>query len=474
MKSRLILMAAFVAIASAATATEWFVAPNGDAENAGSVESPWNLASAVSGNKPVRAGDTIWLRAGVYRNPRSEFVVRCAGKPDKPIVIRNYRRERATIDGAVVLDGPDVWLWGLEIMVSEPRPNVPMPKGSAPAELKRPGGGIHNQTGSRCKAINCILHDNNQGFSWWLKAIDAEIYGCIIYRNGWVGVDRTHGHAVYTQNDEGTKRIVDNIMFDPYSYNLHAYGSSRAYVNGFHVEGNIFFGGTVLIGGGRPSERIAFLDNCTYRAGTRFGYSAPFNEDVVCRGNYFGDGLTVNKFRRAVVEENEFAANSLGNVILPEGGSFVTYKWDHNRYCLDSAKRLDSWREKTGFDGESTVQIEADGRPERNKVIIRPNRYEPGRANVAVYNWEGKSSADVDLNGVLAGGQRFEIRNVQDFFGNPVVEGTYEGKSMAVPLLRGGKKTELRLSGDPTNRVWDVFGDYPDFDAFVVLPIEGR
>lgn len=455
----------------AADAKEWFVAPDGEDRNQGTLTSPWDLVGAVSGKKPVAPGDTIWLRGGVYKNPQSEFVVRLSGQPEHPVIVRNYRNERATIDGAVVLDGSDVWVWGLEVTVSAPRPNVPMPKGSHPPELKRPGGGIHNRTGERCKAINCILHDNNQGFSWWLGAIDAEIYGCIIYRNGWVGVDRTHGHAVYTQNDKGTKRIVDNIMFDPYSYNLHAYGSSRAYVNGFHVEGNIFFGGTVLIGGGKPSERIAFINNTTYRAETRFGYNAPYNVDVVCKGNYFAGGLTVHRYRRAVVMDNEFVANASGNAVLPEGGTFEQFQWDRNRYVIQSAQKLHQWRAKTGFDKNSALQIETGGRPKRNHIFVRPNQYEPGRANVAVYNWEGKPTTAIDLKGALTPGQHFEIRNVQDLYGEPVARGVYDGMPITVPLLRGARKVELRLSGDPTNRVWDVFGDYPDFDAFVVLPI---
>ena len=453
-------------------AGEWYVATNGKSTGDGTAADPWDLASAVSGRKPVAPGDTVWLRAGVHKHPSSEFTFRLSGEIDKPIVFRNYRYERATIDGALLLDGSDLWVWGLEVMVSEPRPDVPMPKGSSPEALKRPWGGIHNRTGARCKAINCVLHDNNQGFSWWLNAIDAEIYGCIIYRNGWVGVDRTHGHAIYTQNDKGTKRIIDNIMFDPYSYTLHAYGSSRAYVNGFHVEGNILFGGTVLIGGGRPSERITFIDNCTYKASTQCGYNATFNEDVTCKGNYFAEGLTVNKYRRAIVTDNEFVANAMGHVILPEGGSLEKIEWDRNRYVANSKQPLDAWQQKTGFDKNSTLQVEKNGRPAQNRIIIRPNRYEPGRAHVAVFNWEETSAVEIDLGNVLKSGQRFEIRNVQDYYGKPVAEGTYDGKKVVVPLLRGGKQSELRLAGDPTNRVWDIFGDYPDFDAFVVLPPE--
>jgi hypothetical protein len=451
-------------------AAEWFAAPDGKSTNEGTVASPWDLAAAVSGQKPVKPGDTVWLRAGTYKNDKPEFVFRLSGETSKPVVVRNYRGERATIDAAVTVAGNDLWVWGLELIVSAPRPDVPLPAGSHPAELKRPEGGFQSNTSQRSKIINCIVHDTNQGFSYWLGATDAEIYGCLIYQNGWVGVDRTHGHAIYTQNDKGTKWIADNIMFDPYSYLLHAYGSSRAFVNGYHVEGNIFFGGTVLIGGGKPSERIAFVNNYTYKAPTQFGYNAPSNVDMVCRGNYFASDVAVNRYQKAVVADNDFVAGARGNIQwAPDGIKDI--QWDGNRYVAASPAALKAWQEKTGYDAKSALTVEKNGRPTKNKIILRPNKYEKGRTHVAVYDWEGRPNAELDLRGMLEPGQRFEVRNVQDFYGPPAASGVYRGEPVTIPLLRGAKKTDLKLRGDPTGRVWDTFGDYPDFDAFVVLPV---
>jgi len=447
-------------------AADWFAAPDGKRSNEGTMASPWDVASAVSGQKPVKPGDMVWLRAGTYRNAKSEFVLNLSGETSRPVTVRNYRNERVTIDGALTIGGSDVWVWGLEVIVSEPRPDAPMPAGSHPTELKRPWGGIQSNTSRRSKIINCIVHDTCQGFSYWLAATDAEIYGCLIYQNGWVGVDRTHGHAIYTQNDKGTKWIVDNTMFDPYSYLLHAYGSSRAFVNGYHVEGNIFFGGTVLIGGGKPSERITFVKNFTYKAPTQFGYTAPYNEDVVCRGNYFASDVSVNRYKKALVTDNEFVGGAKGSVELPAGGTMSDIAWDHNRYIAASPAALNAWRAKTGLDKNGVVTTQKNTR-----VFIRPNKYERGRANVCVYNWEGKSSVEINLQDILEKGQSYEIRNVQDFYGQPVVSGTYRGGNISIPLLRGAKKVELKLSGDPTGRVWDTFGDYPDFDAFILLPV---
>lgn len=50
-------------------AAEYFVAPDGRAENPGTEAAPWDIASALGGGQPVEPGDTIWLRGGRYRYP---------------------------------------------------------------------------------------------------------------------------------------------------------------------------------------------------------------------------------------------------------------------------------------------------------------------------------------------------------------------------------------------------------------------
>jgi len=67
-------------------------------------------------------------------------------------------------------------------------------------------------------------------------------------------------------------------------------------------------------------------------------------------------------------------------------------------------------------------------------VIVRPNTYERGRANVIVYNWDQLATAQVDLSSVLTVGQSYEIRNVQNFYGSPVVSGVFSGGSVTVPM----------------------------------------
>jgi hypothetical protein len=392
------LAAALLLLGSAdAQAAEWYIAPSGTLAGKGTRESPWDIATALGGGREVKPGDTMYLLAGTYKQrPKELFEVRLPGTKEKPIHVRPAPGERAIIDGGLTLLDPSahVWIWDLEVLVSEPLPEKPVAAGSSPADLKRPWGGLHTQNdperGPRnCKFIHLVVHNCLQGASIWRSARDCEVYGCIFYDNSWQGVDRGHGHGIYTQNDEGVKTIADCIFTGGYdgTYSIHAYGSKNAFVNNFHIEGNVCYQtGPLLIGGGRPSRGIKAIDNYLYNAPLRIGYTAPHNEDCEVRGNVVVNGdLTITRYKK-VVNEN--------NLVLHE-----------------KAKR-----------------------PAGAKVVLRASKYDPRRAHLAIFNWEKKPAVEVDASGFLKPGERFRLQNPRDFFGKPVLSGTYDGGPLRVPL----------------------------------------
>jgi hypothetical protein len=234
-----------------------------------------------------------------------------------------------------------------------------------------------------------VIHDNAQGISFWSGATDSEVHGCLIYDNGWDAPDRGHGHAVYTQNKQGTKVISDCVMTGGYSYTMHAYGSSRAYVDNYVVEGNVCYdAGTFLIGGGRPSRNIRASENCLYGVNMQIGYSAPYNEDCEIRDNVILDGGLHIKNYQKVVEE--------GNLVLGANDPRPT---------------------------------EQDAR-----VELRPNRYDPSRANVAIFNWAKKPAVEVSPEPFLKTGDRYRLLNPRDFFGQPVLAGRFDGSPIRVAI----------------------------------------
>ena len=100
------------------------------------------------------------------------------------------------------------------------------------------------------------------------------------------------------------------------------------------------------------------------------------------------------------------------------------------------------------------------------QTFVRPNQYEPNRANITIFNWALQDSVAVDLSGVLTPGDEFEIRNVQDFFGAPVVSGTYDGGTVSIPMSGLSVAAPVGWPAPaPTG---------PEFNAFVVMTTRAR
>jgi hypothetical protein len=384
------VIAATLITCCTAGAADWYVAPGGQSQNAGTRQAPWDIESTLAGGRGVKAGDTVYLLGGTYRRrPKEQYEVKLVGEEGRSVRVRAAPGERATIDGGLLVNEPSRYLWisDLEILVSEPNPQNPVGPGSHPADFTRPWGGLSVNGGRHNKYINLVIHDCRQGVSWWVGDTDSELHGCLIYDNGWPATDRGHGHAIYTQNNDGTKTISDNIMTGGFAYTLHAYGSSRAYVNRYLVEGNVCYrAGPLLVGGGRPSEGIRVVGNHLFGAGMQIGYDAPHNEDCVVRDNVVVNGaINVKNFRRVENEAN-------------------------------------------------TVLSDRDPRPAGALVVLRPNKYDARRANLVVYNWERKPTVAVDLSKFLKPGERFRLMSPRDFYGKPAVSGEYGGSAIELPI----------------------------------------
>jgi hypothetical protein len=84
--------------------------------------------------------------------------------------------------------------------------------------------------------------------------------------------------------------------------------------------------------------------------------------------------------------------------------------------------------------------------PEKNTLIpipatetppilrLRPNRYDPRRANLLVSNWDRADRIEADLSSFLRTGDRYRVLSPLDFYGRPLTEGTYDGKPVSLPL----------------------------------------
>ncbi len=417
--SALVMVA--VLMSGAAVAADYYVAPNGKADAAGTLEAPWDILSALNGTqKAVQPGDTIWLRGGTYTCEAAYakktlgYDVNLVGAADKTIQVRPYQGERVIIDGGlcVTANCAYTWIWNLEIAPPPDKilPHISKETGSWPNDLPGPNGGLSIYGGKGSKFIDLCIHDNlASGVSFWVGSVDSEIYGCVIFGNGWKASDRNHGHCIYTQNNEGTKTISNCILTTPFGggqFLVHAYGSAKAYVNNFAITQNISYApGDFLIGGGRPSENIALQGNYFYGTPAQLGgYGAAHNDNGALQGNTLLNAtLTVHDYTNLAVE---------GNMIV--GGKLDLLN------CTNVATVNNT--------------IMGDNRPTEPKIALLPNKYDLNRANLVIFNWQKAEKVDVKVAPFLAPGDDYRIMKPEDLYGKPVLEGKCAGDTLSVPM----------------------------------------
>ena len=464
---------AFVVCTLCATtgfAAQWYVSPIGTPSGNGSMALPWDLQTALNQPGGVLAGDTIWLRGGAYVGLFSSHL---NGTPSAPIIVRQYPHERATLMGAVNnglretlhILGTYTWFWGFEVTAAG-TDHVTTTTGSWPSDMDisagvgtedHPGGGVG------CKLINLVVHDTSQGMSLWTPAENLEVAGCLLYHNGWDAPDRGHGHAIYTQNNTGTKLITDSIMFGGFSHGMHAYGSDTAYISNYTFQNNVSFdcgilsavagGRNVLIGGARPAQGIVACGNFVYRRdgnmsdGLRIGYGGT-NPDANVQNNYVVGGTEIIRFSNVTFRNNTSVGPHTLMSLNTSGVSAVpAYNWNFNSYyCLEqvyapfhremagafsTGATWNAWRSATGYDANSTY---TNAYPSVAHAFVRPNPYEPRRANIIVFNWPNSTSVNVDISSILSPGQTYGVRDAQNYFGPLVASGTYAGGTISIPM----------------------------------------
>jgi teichuronic acid biosynthesis glycosyltransferase TuaC len=497
------LFAAHISSSPAATAPatgkEWYVSAEGKPNGEGTSESPWDLTTALAGGPTqtqVKPGDTIWLKGGRYTGA---FVSKLAGKPDAPITVRQYTGQRAIIDRgevssakqpALKVKGSWVWFRDFEIMNSNPDRTRNSPTTGLDEPWRGSGADVYSPN---VKFINMVFHDNGHGI--WDKQDMTEVYGCLFFYNG----NNKREHALYIGNSNGTKYIVDNIVFAQGGYGILGFSQSSPQ-KGLHLEGNASFNngiltfddqttGNIQVGGetGVAAERILVKNNYIYNPldnavsknyGIRLGYKDTRNKDARLIDNYIVSKIPLRVWWWQKLESHGNTIYSQSNSVelrLPGGVSASNYQWDFNTYLNgrrggpnfvrdDNIYGFSDWKQTTGLDRNSQMEQSVSLRPSGIKIFIRPNKYEHGRANIVVYNWDLRERVTVDVKSVLPMRVGYEVRDAQNYFGQPVACGTYDGRPISLPM-------NMTQVAQPVGNVERLpTHTAPEFAVFVLQP----
>jgi hypothetical protein len=482
------MAAVFIVATTLAQAADLHVAPNGHSFGPGSEDQPYDLVTALSGSvgKP---GDTFWLHEGFY--PIGNLETKIHGAPGQPITFRQMPGERAQVVGSLNLwDSIGYVIFrDFEFYSGQAgRVSTQTGVGFNPTDLPNFKAGIAVYA-PNFSFINLVVHDTvRSAFYTSTEATNTLIYGCIVYNVGWVSPDNAEGHSFYLQ---GAGEISDCIAFNSTGVNFHLYANSEgSRLRNFTVDGNIAFGAGTLQQV-RPSRDWIFgvdspavaADNIVLKNNMGFATGDPItlsqvqigrdnmNGTIVVCSNYWPEGVVLNNWSNVTASGNFIAPQNSDPIVeIQQNLAKTTVRWDNNSYSRSSSQEkfrsgstdfcFADWKKSTGFDSASSCNA---GRLSGTKIFVRPNRYEPGRANLVVYNWDNSPRIAADVRSILAVGAAYEVRNAEDYFSPPVLSGTFDGQPLQLPTtgLTVAKPMAALRTPPPTG---------PTFDVFVLLP----
>lgn len=407
---------------------QFHVRPGGLPSGDGSPGSPWDLQTALNNPPAVQPGDTIWLHGGTYRGT---FESNLRGTALAPILVRSYPGEWAVFDNggsndtAFWLKGSHTWFWGLEVSNTGPTPT-------------RNEGGVNFASSDGNKLINAIIHDaGSSGINPYSSASNAEIYGCLVYYNGrFEDSSHLNGYGVYGQNEAPSRKsIVDNFFFNMFGlYPAHMAGSSTAKIDNIRFTGNTFFGHTLY------DDKNVVAIHGNFEPGAGKNLNPEWTSNYFYRTDlwlgYNGDGAD-----SATVTDNQFLH---GAYLAHPANTYLTLAGNIFSDSVD-------------------------------QVFVRPNAYadehDPRRANIVVFNSRRDTSIVVTLPpGVLSVGDRYQLRDVQDYYGPPVAAGIHGGGPVVFPMPGSNDPITAPVS-IPVNRPGNSPPRHTDleFGAFILL-----
>ena len=422
-----------------------FASPTGKPTAKGTQNDPLDLETALLNNDKVKNGDTLWLMEGTYKGA---FTSELRGSESSPIKVKPYPGKYVRIDttnapsgAGLLINGTWTHYYGIEVTSYDGGRVSTVDNSSNPSDITLNAG--VSVIGSTNKVINFVSHDNVSGIDAWSKrkdgftGIDTETYGSIIYNNGWSAqpadgsYGRGHGHAIYTQNFDGIKKITNNVIFYGFGTGIHAYQTGKVVQNGvlrglenFDIQDNTWFltGASdikkgmkkydCLVGGYQPVKNLILKNNQGYSdiGRTMLGYYSNY------KGVQFSN-------ENALLENNYLVQNLKLQDNWPTGGISIKGTSVFHGITGDQSYLNDL--------GDNNFTTEPTS---GKKIFYIKNAYDPRRGRITIFNFNKDKNVTVDLSQIMKVGSTFRVHSVFDLFGEPIVSGIYTGQDVQIPM----------------------------------------
>ena len=465
------LLTILLVASSQLVAKTYYVSPDGELVNKGTLESP--LPFEYFERPRNHAGDTFLVMDGSY--PK-HWITHIYGEKNRPVIIKSQhwlgadligvKQKRENTRKILQIKGRYSWFIDFEIYNTEAFNRI-----SNSGEEFYFSDGVHLM-GKGSKVINCVAHDVLIGFSTWGPALEGEIYGCLAYNIGWNNLNSSrkgkgHGHGYYVQNKAGQhayKKLVLNIVWGTASEGFHAY-TQKGNIENFHLENNLAYnligynqnrtpGRGFILGGYQPVTGLRFINNHLYKSALQIGYGAKYpiiSKNVIFDNNYLvrsNIGLyhlaEVKSFTNNVI----VAADPLLIAVQALGKPERTWQWpfQDNKIYLRATASANQPRiglQELTVGGTKYIPLKQSGWKDHANEIIKTtpsseaflyqNKYDPHRALVYIYNFKEMDSFPVEMAKFLEKGEKFEVRDIENIH-KVVYEGIYENQPVNLPM----------------------------------------
>lgn len=477
----------------------------------------------------IAAGDTVWMRGGTYRQSGVWVMTVAVGTlgvgvddPTTKVKWRNYPLELVSIctfgDGEDCFrqDGSYNWLWatvgraeGIEFWRDvDDRTDT---RGTAYWFGDTP------QTGN--KLIHIVTRDGangvlNGGFDPNYDYGELELYGGWTYNNGDEVPPRTHGLYIRHQGTTTKLRVSKYVSFNQLGHCIQVYSERDDGLRNIEIEdcfawgagglgtlvGSVFYG---TLFGGLGGNALSPLRGCKCNRNLYFnadqdsaagllhlGTSTATSEDVECQDNlmvaYAHDQtfgmVRIFNFVVSGAPSLKFDRNEMipiGDSVVVENlqaGSLANYtSWTANKWYTPPPstntgwrqagvnKTFSTWKADTGLGVTDTADVAL---PTITRTIVKlMNKYNPGYGVAAFVNFAMTQTVQMNLSPILAVGDQYEVYNVQDLFGEPVLSGVYGGGNVAFPTDGVSPPFPRGLTPRPP------VATHPRYDVFFVKKI---
>jgi len=486
--------------------TSWFASPTGLHTNAGTRNSPFDIATLFAGGFGEQPGDQLLLLPGNYGTGAESYTVTVNGSPTNPIIIDADSSGKVSINCTEIdIQGSYTWFFNRIACNVEVYRNTGGTLTDGTDGIRMVTNGVGN------KFINIVVHDMaGVGISPQSETADNEVNGNIVYNNGRSPtLAPTYGHGIYAHGTTtpGQKRkIRGNICFNQIGYGFHEFADTGNLVN-FDIEFNIGLnngignGTDFLIGGQTVLTNAIVRNNVGLRTDKQYtaflGYiqysdltpeisGGNFENNYWHGGAMYGNldnsGVSI-QFNTTVATDNQ-ATKLLfhGSIVALGNGTII----DNNTYAtLANGAPFGLFATDFGPSGTETVystfaDYQAAIHQETNstytavdnlgtQIFVIPNDYVKGRGHVAIDNPSGASTVNVNISSIVAIGKPFSIYHVYDLptatnpSATPVLSSVLgSGGVVSIPMTGKTPKAVIGGGFTPTNGL-------PNLGAFLVL-----